>query len=257
MGIIPADRQRQILELIHADGVVQVQELSERFQVSVLTVRRDLDYLASEGLVERTHGGATLRRSLPVEPAYSQKALEYPFEKQSIGLAVAALVSPGDTVYINSGSTTLEVIRALRHHEITIVTNNIDAAWIANEETSFRLILVGGVYRNRSHSVSGSFSQPVIGDVYANKAIIGVDGFSLSAGLTTPVIEEAETTRAMIDQTVGKVIVVAAGNKIGVVSNFRTVDVQSIHVLVTDSNGGKMLSSEELEALGIELIIAG
>jgi DeoR family transcriptional regulator, fructose operon transcriptional repressor len=257
LGIIPADRQRQILEIIHADGVVQVQDLSDRFKVSVLTIRRDLDYLASEGLVERTHGGATLRRSLPIEPAYSQKALEFPYEKQTIGAAAAALISPGDTVYINSGSTTLEVIRALRNHEITIVTNNMDAVWLANEETKFRLIFVGGVYRTRSHSVSGNFSQPIIDNVYANKAIIGVDGFSLSAGLTTPVIEEAETTRAMISKTVGKVIVVAVSNKIGVVSNFRTVDVQSIHTLVTDVNGGKMLSREELAGLGIELIIAG
>lgn len=257
MGIIPADRQRQILDLVYTDGVVQVQDLSERFHVSVLTIRRDLDLLASEGLVERTHGGATLRRTMPVEPAYSQKALEFPVEKRSIGEAAAALISEGDTVFINSGSTTLEVIRALRHHAITIVTNNMDATWIANEDSAFRLILVGGVYRTRSHSVSGSFSQPLIDSVYASKAIIGVDGFSLSAGLTTPVVEEAETTRAMISKTVGKVIVVATSNKIGVVSNFKTSGLEGIHVLVTDVNGGKMFSSEELAAVGIELIVAG
>lgn len=256
MGLIPADRQRQILELIHSGKVVQVQDLSERFDVSVLTIRRDLDYLASQGLVERTHGGATMRRSLVVEPAFSQKAMEFIREKQAIGTAAAALVEDGDTVFINSGSTTFEVIRALRHHEITIVTNNIDAAWIANEDAAFRLIFAGGVYRTRSHSVSGSLSQSVVGGIYANKAIIGVDGFSLKAGLTTPVVEEADTTRQMIERTVGKVIVVAAGNKIGVVSNFKTVGVQGIHVLVTDHAGGNMLSSEELAALGIQLIVA-
>ena len=191
-----------------------------------------------------------------MEPAYSQKALEFPQEKQSISLAAAALISNGDTVFINSGSTTLEVIRALRHHEITIVTNNIDAAWIANDDSLFRLILLGGVYRTRSHSVSGSISQPMIENVYANKAIIGVDGFSLGAGLTTPVMEEAETTRAMIEKTVGKVIVVATSNKIGVVSNFKTVGIRSIHVLVTDGKGGELLSREEFAGLGIELIIA-
>jgi len=256
MGLIPADRQRKIIDLIHTDKVVQVQDLSDRFDVSVLTIRRDLDYLASQGLVERTHGGATLRRSLPVEPLFSQKASEYTKEKRVIGLAAAALVEPGDTVFINSGSTTFEVIRALRHHEITIVTNNIDAAWIANEDASFRLIFVGGAYRTRSHSVSGSLSQSIVGNVYANKAIIGVDGFSLKAGLTTPVVEEADTTRYMIEKTVGKVIVVAVGNKIGVVSNFKTVDVQHIDVLVTDKTGGSVLSKEELSALGIDLIVA-
>lgn len=256
MGIIPADRQRQILALVTQDQVVQVQELSERFGVSVLTVRRDLDSLAKQGFVERTHGGATLRRSLPIEPAYAQKALDFPREKKSIGIAAASLVEDGDTVFINSGSTTLEVIRALRDHRITIVTNNIDAAWIANEEGLFRLIFIGGVYRTRSHSVSGGFSQPVIDQVYANKSIIGVDGFSMTAGLTTPVIEEAETTRRMIERTVGAVIVVATGNKIGVVSNFRTVGIEDIDILITDAGGGKLLSRQEFVDRDIELVIA-
>lgn len=255
--MIPADRQRQILNLITQDGVVQVQDLSDRFGVSVLTIRRDLDHLAQEGLIERTHGGATLRRSLPIEPAYAQKALEHPQEKQQIGEAAAALIDEGDTVFINSGSTTFEVIKALRNHRITIVTNNMDAAWIANEEAQFRLIFVGGVYRTRSHSVSGGLSQPIINQIYANKAIIGVDGFSLSAGLTTPVVEEAETTRLMIDRTVGKVIVVAANNKIGVLSNFSTVEAKDVDVLVTDVQGGILLSRQELEEKKITLIIAG
>ncbi|MDD3366123.1 MAG: DeoR/GlpR family DNA-binding transcription regulator [Sphaerochaetaceae bacterium] len=256
MAMIPADRQHQILTLIAQDEVVQVQELSERFGVSVLTIRRDLDYLADQGLVERTHGGATLRRTLPVEPLYAQKALEYPHEKKIIGEAAALLIEEGDTIFINSGSTTFEVIKALRDHRITIVTNNIDAAWIANEEAQFRLIFVGGVYRTRSHSVSGGFSEPIINQVHANKAIIGVDGFSLKAGLTTPVIEEAETTRRMIERTVGKVIVVATSNKIGVLSNFSTVESQNIDVLVTDSGGLELLAQEELDEKGIELIIA-
>lgn len=255
--MIPADRQRQILNLISQDGVVQVQDLSERFGVSVLTIRRDLDHLANEGLVERTHGGATLRRSLPVEPAYTQKALEFTREKQLIGEAAAALIEEGDTVFINSGSTTYEVIKALRNHRITIVTNNMDAAWVANEDALFRLIFVGGVYRTRSHSVSGGLSQPILNQIYANKSIIGVDGFSLSAGLTTPVIEEAETTRLMIERTVGKVIVVATNNKVGVLSNFGTVDAKEVDVLITDRQGGSLLSRQELEEKKIELIIAG
>ncbi|MFA7370627.1 MAG: DeoR/GlpR family DNA-binding transcription regulator [Sphaerochaetaceae bacterium] len=256
MGLIPADRQRQILALIAQDGVVQVQELSERFEVSVLTIRRDLDYLAEQGFIERTHGGATLRRSLPIEPSYAQKSIEFPVEKRAIAKAVNHLIEDGDTLFINSGSTTLEVIKALKGRDVTIVTNNIDAAWVANEEALFRLILVGGIYRNRSHSVSGGLAEPVIQQIFANKAIIGVDGFSLTSGLTTPVVEEAETTRQMIERTVGKVIVVAASHKIGVLSNFSTVDATHIDILVTDEGGRKLLSLAELKEKGIELIIA-
>lgn len=255
--MIPADRHRQILSLVAQDKVVQVQDLSERFGVSGLTIRRDLDHLAAQGLVERTHGGATSRRSLPVEPAYAQKAAEYQREKLAIAQAASRLIEEGDTVFINSGSTTFEVIKALRNHRITIVTNNIDAAWIANEDSLFRLVLVGGVYRTRSHSVSGGLSQPLIDQVYANKAIIGVDGFSLSAGLTTPVMEEAETTRSMISRTVGQVIVVATGNKIGVLSNFCTVSAAEIDMLVTDEEGGRLLSHQELMDKHVNVVIAG
>ncbi|NLA93444.1 MAG: DeoR/GlpR transcriptional regulator [Spirochaetales bacterium] len=256
MALIPADRQRQIIALIAQDGVVQVQDLSERFNVSVLTIRRDLDYLAEQGFIERTHGGATLRRSLPVEPSYAQKSLEYPTEKQAIAATVVAMIEEGDTLFINSGSTTFEVIKALRDHKVTIVTNNIDAAWVANEEAQFSLILVGGHYRTRSHSVSGGLAQPIIDQIFANKAIIGVDGFSLSAGLTTPVVEEAETTRQMIERTVGQVIVVATSNKIGVLSNFTTVESEYVDLLVTDKEAINLLSGDELEEKGIELIIA-
>lgn len=256
MGNIPADRHKYILNLIRTGNVVQVSDLAAYFQVSELTVRRDLDQLASQGLVERTHGGATARRNLPIEPDYVQKSSEYPYEKQAIGRTAADLVEDGDTVYINSGSTTLEVIRALiaSNKKISIVTNNIDAVWLINEDSSCRLILAGGIVRPRSHSVSGSLSQTILDQVFANKAIIGVDGFSLSVGLTTPVLEEAETTRAMIEKTVGKVIVVAVGNKIGVVSNFKTVGIDSIHTLVTDEAGGRLLSADATGNL--EVIVA-
>jgi DeoR family fructose operon transcriptional repressor len=253
---IPADRHKHILDLIRKGNVVQVTELAAYFQVSELTIRRDLDQLAAKGLVERTHGGATSRRNLPVEPDYMQKSSEYQFEKQMIGRTAARLVEEGDTVYINSGSTTLEVIRSLvaSNRKISIVTNNIDAVWLVKEDSPCKLILAGGVVRPRSHSVSGSLSQLVLDQVFANKAIIGVDGFSLAAGLTTPVLEEAETTRAMIEKTVGTVIVVAAGNKIGVVSNFKTVGLDHIDVLITDESGGKLLAEDATGNL--EVIVA-
>lgn len=254
--MIPADRHRQILSLLNRDKVVQVQQLSELFEVSVLTIRRDLDFLASEGLLERTHGGATLRRSLPIEPLYDQKVGEFPHQKRAIASLCATLIEEGDTLFINSGSTTFEVIKALQNFPVTIVTNNIDAALVANENSAFRLIFVGGVYRRTSHSISGGLSNLVIDKVFANKAIIGVDGFSLTSGLTTPIMEEAETTRRMIERTVGEVIVVTTGNKIGVLSNFSTVATSEIDTLITDTAGGELLTTEELTEMGIRLMIA-
>jgi len=248
MANIPASRQQYILSRIQEEGTVNVNQLSEALDVSELTIRRDLDQLAKRGLVERTHGGASLRRNLPVEPDYLQKASEYPLEKNMIGQGVLDLVDDGDTLFINSGTTTLEAIRALvaSGKRLTIVTNNIDAAYVCRESETIRLVLAGGVYRARSHSVSGSLSSLIIEQIWANKAIIGVDGFSVQAGLTTPVLEEAETTRAMIKHTAGKVIVVAAANKIGVVSNYKTVSLEDVDILVTDEKGAELVSQMEI-----------
>jgi len=257
MSTIPASRQQSILCQVRNDGSVNVNTLAEQFGVSELTIRRDLDQLAKKGLVERTHGGATVRRNLPIEPDYLQKASEQPQEKAAIAEKMASLVESGDTLYINSGSTTFEVIRALAasEKEITIVTNNIDAVYVCKESKHIRLILAGGVYRNRSHSVSGSLSALLINEIHANKAIIGVDGFSAATGLTTPILEEAETTRAMIEHTVGTVFVVAASNKIGVVSNFKTVSLDQVDVLVTDEKGGDMVNQMEIPE-GLKIVIA-
>ncbi len=256
MSLIPADRQRQILELVNRNKVVNVNELSLLFSVSELTIRRDLDSLAKRGYVERTHGGALQRRALPVEPTYSEKSQEQREQKISIARKAVEYIEDGDTVFINSGSTTFEVIQALKDKHITIVTNNIDATKVVHEDAQFSLILLGGVYRMRSHSVSGSLSEPIITQVYANKAIIGVDGCSITEGLTTPIIEEAQTTKQMIERTVGPVIVVATGNKIGVVSNYVTVSIDQIDVLITDESSKKMLSPKDFAQKKIELVIA-
>jgi len=248
MTTIPAGRQQYILSLIKREGTVTVSRLAQDLEVSELTIRRDLDQMAARNLVERTHGGATERRTLAVEPDYLQKAKEYPEEKQAIGEATALMVEAGDTLFVNSGSSTLAVIQALAKVDgnITIVTNNVDAFWACKESEHIRLIFCGGVYRQRSHSVSGSLASLVISQINADKAIIGVDGFSPSAGLTTPILEEAETTRAMIEQTVGKVIVVATANKIGVVSNYRTIGLEEVDVLVTDPKGGDIITQMEI-----------
>lgn len=252
---IPADRRKLIIEQLQEEGIVRVNELSDLFSVSVLTVRRDLDLLEKQGVLERTHGGAVLRQNMPKEPLFSQKLQARKGEKERIAAAAAQLIDDGDTVFINSGSTTRAVINALAKRDITIITNNIGAAYTA-DEGSFTLIITGGLYRTQSNAVTGEFGLKMLENVYANKAIIGVDGFSLTHGLTTPVLQEAEMTRRMIEKTVGKIIVVADSSKIGVVSNFKTVDVREVDYVVTDRKAEGILSRKELEQVGITLLLA-
>ncbi len=254
-SIIPADRQQRIIDLLQKRGVVRVQDLSDMFNVSFLTIRRDLDALEQQGLLERSHGGAVLRQNMPQEPLFSQKMQRFRAQKSQIAHLTAQMIDDGDMVLINSGSTTLEVIRELLDKQITIITNNIAAAHLA-EDCACEVIMLGGKYRSQSQSVAGDFALQSLSQVYANKAVIGVDGFSMKYGLTTPIMQEAEVTRTMIERTLGKVIVVADSKKIGVVSNFKTVSVDQIDCLVTDQGGKDFLEDGELEKSGISLEIA-
>lgn len=254
-GLIPADRQQKIRELIIERGVVRVNELSELFGVSVLTIRRDLDVLEQQGALERSHGGAVRRQNLQVEPLYTHKERLFTKEKEAIGRAAAEMIEEGDMVLVNSGSTTLQVIKALKDKRVTIITNNIGASAVA-EEARFDIIFLGGRYRVQSHSSTGSFALMALERVYANKVIIGVDGFSFTHGLTTPNIQEAEVARAMIERTVGSVIVTASSSKMGVVSNFKTTSVDKIDYLVTDTGAGDFVTEQELQKAGIQLVLA-
>ncbi|MDD3163937.1 MAG: DeoR/GlpR family DNA-binding transcription regulator [Sphaerochaetaceae bacterium] len=254
--LIPVQRQKQILSILLAEETAQVSDLARRLGVSDLTIRRDLDQMAEKGMVERSFGGASLMRSLSSEPDYTTKAMQFATEKESIGQVAAMLVSDGDTICINSGSTTFEVIKAIIEtgKNVTIVTNNIGIFPLLSSDIKARIIFTGGVYRSISHSVSGNMSLPVLDGIYASKAFIGVDGFSLEQGLTTPIQEEALTTKKMIEHTVGKVYAVFTASKIGVVSNYKTVDAAKIGCVITDEAGRRLLGG--LHEIGIEALFA-
>lgn len=253
-SLIPADRQKKIHLLLSREGVVSVAELTQMFGVSELTIRRDLDALSRKGLLERTHGGAVSTQHMSVEPLYSHKGTIRKREKEAIGAAAAELAQDGDTLLINSGSTTLEVIRNLRHKKVRVITSNAGA--IAEAVGSeMEVILLGGRYRPQSNSIVGALAHLSLQQVYGNKAFIGVDGISLKYGLTTPALGEAEIARQMIERTPGPVIVVADHSKLRVVSNFLTAPVEKVDVLVTDDKiDGDTKAG--FEKMGVEIIVA-
>ncbi|MEK6587256.1 MAG: DeoR/GlpR family DNA-binding transcription regulator [Chloroflexota bacterium] len=239
--LIPAERRRRIREHLEVHQVVRSSALIALLGASEATIRRDLHWLERQGVVERTHGGAILSQRMDAEPPYSSSALVHPEEKRKIGLAAAALLEEGDTLFLNSGTTATEVIRALRARpdlrQITVITNNVTAALEARD-APFEVILIGGSLRSPSNSVVGRFALETLQSVYASKAMIGVDGVSLKYGCTTPIDSEAEVARAMIRHTRGPVIVVADHSKWGVVSNFVVATLDEIHTLVTDDGLG-------------------
>jgi DeoR/GlpR family transcriptional regulator of sugar metabolism len=258
-SLIPAQRHDRIQALLEQQRVASIAELSDMLQVSEATIRRDLEVLESQGVLERTHGGAILTRRLPTEPVYTHSATVHPDEKRAIGVAAAALVRDGETLFINSGTTTTEVLRSLaaRHDlgQATVLTTNVTAALEARHP-GLEIILLGGHFRPESNAVVGDLARRALMQVHADKCFVGVDGFSLRGGLTTPVSAEAEIARLMLERTDGTAMVVADSSKWGVVSNFEIAPIDHLQALISDRD----LPPEAAEILterGLRVVRAG
>lgn len=257
-ALIPAQRRQKIREYLENQGIAQNSALGALLGVSEATVRRDLEALEKDGVAERTHGGAVLTQRRPTEPAYARSVLAHPEEKRIIGRAAAELVEPGDTIFVNSGTTTSQFVRALRQRPglggLTVITNNLSAVLEARHG-GWEAILVGGSFRPISNSVVGRFAVETLRQIYAAKAFLGVDGISLNFGCTTPISGEAEVARQMIEHTRGPVVILADHSKWGVVSNFPVASFDEIDVLVADG-GLAPQWRKELEARRVRVRIA-
>ncbi|RMF38202.1 MAG: DeoR/GlpR transcriptional regulator [Chloroflexi bacterium] len=254
--LIPAQRRERIREYLQVHRVARNADLSRMLGVSEATIRRDLEWLEGQGVVERTHGGAILSQRMRFEPAYAQRARTHPEEKRRIGAAAAALIEDGDIIFLSSGTTTTQMIPYIRPGAgITVVTNNVSAVLEAHDP-GFELILLGGTFRPQSNSVVGRFATAALRQIYASKCFIGVDGISPKYGCTVPTGVEAEIIRLMIERTRGMVIVLADHSKWGVVSNFEVASLDQVHKLVTDKKLNPSAFAE-LAARSVEVIIAG
>lgn len=253
--LIPAQRRDRIQDYLAINRIARTADLCEMLEASEATVRRDLEWLEEEGFLERTHGGAILSQRMALEPGYQQRAQKFPDEKRSIGALAASLIEKDEIVFINSGTTTTQVLRHTRNDpSIRIFTNNLNGAFEVGEP-GFQYFVLGGEFQPRSNSLAGRFAVENLSEVYASKTILGVDGISQRHGCTVPSDAEAEIDRQMIKQTRGEIILVADHSKWGVVSNFQIAAIGEIDRLVTDPALDRS-AIEVLEAHGVEILIA-
>jgi DeoR/GlpR family transcriptional regulator of sugar metabolism len=254
-SLIPAQRRDRIQEYLAINRIARTADLCGLLEASEATVRRDLEWLEQEGILERTHGGAILSQRVIFEPGYQQRAQAYPEEKRSIGALAASLIEKDDIVFINSGTTTTQVIRHTRADpSISIFTNNLSGA-LEVGEPGFQYYVVGGAFQPRSNSLAGRFAMDNLGQVYATKCILGVDGMSARHGCTVPSNAEAEVIRQMVKHTKGEIIIVADHSKWGVVSNFQIAAIEEIDRLITDSEFDRS-AIELLESHGVQILVA-
>jgi len=253
--LIPAQRRERIQEYLALHQIARTVDLCEMLETSEATVRRDLEWLEKRGVLERTHGGAIQSQRMIFEQEYQQRAQHHPDEKRRVGELAASLIEEGDIVFINSGTTVTQVLTQIRKDaRISVFTNNINAA-LELGEPGFLYYLTGGEYQSRSNSVAGRYAIDNLKQVFANKAIIGVDGISLKHGCTVPTNAEAEVVRQMIERTKGQVIIVADHSKWGVVSNFQVAVIDEIDKLVTDDRLDPS-AVESLAAHNVECLLA-
>lgn len=231
--LLPAERHRRIQNILGERHVVRVSALSDLLGVSEVTVRRDLEALERRGSLERIHGGAVATRRIHAEPRYLEAMTTYPDEKRLIGRAAARLVEPGDTVFLNGGTTTLEVFRHLDVSGVKVVTNHVGMA-LESADRGVELVLIGGHYRPSSNSLVGPFATDNLRRVNANRAFIGAEGVSRRSGVTTPSAVEAEIAGLMIGRTRGEIVVVADHSKMGTVADFVIAGLDRVDLLVTD-----------------------
>ena len=253
---IPAERRVIILDLLKARGIVRVDELSSTLKVSVITIRRDLTIMEEEGLLERTHGGAIVSNLQIHEPSYRDKDRKNIPLKISIARKAASLVREGETVFINSGSTTALILRDLVSIAgLTIITNNIGALEALDIRPDCEVILTGGTFRSGTSCLIGEEVLNRLQKAHPTTTILGVDGISFKRGLTSHNTHEAAVSRKMIDQTTGRVIIVADSSKLGALSQNYIGDLSEIDILITNELPDESVI-QDFRNIGIELITA-
>jgi len=219
-----------------------------------VTIRKDLEDLHSEGLIQRSHGGALpVRAGALLDPSLREKEKLHRKEKQRIGEAAAALVNEGECVILDSGTTTTAVARALRNRgRLTVITNAVNiAAELAG--TSIEVILTGGILRENSFSLVGPLAEETLGRLSADIFFLAVDGFDVHYGPTTPNLLEAKVNREMIKIS-RRTVCVCDSSKFGRRSLSQITALSSIHEVITDNKIPKADLNELTEA-GIKVTL--
>lgn len=234
--MLSEERRRAIVELLQQDGRVLVSDLAKHFRTSLITIRKDLEFLHHQGELERTHGGALpVKTGAVMDSSLQEKERLHRQEKVRIAAAAVRMIGPGQVIILDSGTTTTAIARACRHMKnLTIITNATNiAAELA--DSPVEVILTGGVLRSNSYSLVGPLAEESLRKLSADLLFLAVDGFDVRYGLTTPNLLEARVNRAMAESA-RRTIVVCDSSKFGRRSLSLILPTSAVHETITDNN---------------------
>lgn len=248
------ERRQHILAIAQSEGRVRVRDLSKALGISQITIRKDLDHLQAKGLLQRSHGGALpAQPGALFDPSLQEKEKSQHYEKERIGAAAAEMVKEGQCVMLDSGTTTTAVAHALKKFSnLTVITNAVNIA-AELTGTNFEVILTGGILRKNSFSLVGPLAEDLLAEMHADILFLGVDGFDLEIGLTTPNLLESRVNRAMVTGAT-RVVAVCDSTKFDRRSLSRIIPVSAVHHVITDT-GISQSTAEALQNLNIELTL--
>jgi DeoR/GlpR family transcriptional regulator of sugar metabolism len=254
-NLLAEPRRMKILEWLQEEGSARVRDLSAAFAVSEATIRQDLERLDADGYITREHGGAYLKSVPQQVESMSLHHVQNMDRKQKIGQAAAALVSDGETIIIDSGTTTTQFAENLRPRQnLNIITNALNIALLLGGNPTNTVHMPAGQFKAPTLSLSGEKSVDFFVGIYAEKLFLATAGISFDAGLTYPAIDDIYVKRAMI-KAASKVYLLADSTKIGRMSFSSLGSIELVHTLITDDG----ISPNDLagfEKRGIEVIVA-
>jgi DeoR family transcriptional regulator, aga operon transcriptional repressor len=252
---ITLNRRHKIVELLENSSQVKVNELSQLFEVSEVTIRSDLSFLENKNLLIRARGGAIKPQGVAMDYRITEKALQHHKEKVAIGKAAIELINEGDTIILDSGTTTMEIAKNLfKFNKLTVITNALNIATLLTDIDNIKVVIPGGILRKNSFSLVGPSAEFSFRNFFCDKVFLGTNGIDLEYGISTVDMEESYLNKIMIDIS-KEVIVVADSSKFSQKTFARISSIDKVHTIVTD----KKISDEDyqnLEKKNIKIILA-
>jgi DeoR family transcriptional regulator of aga operon len=251
--IFQEERMRIIMRILEKENRVLINDLCQILNTTAVTVRKDLDLLEKQGALKRTHGGAILYKPLFHGLALNEKEKLHAAEKERIAKEAVKLISEGDVIILDSGSTTTQLAKHMKNlKDITVITNAVNIAFELID-SDLEVILTGGFFQKKSSTLIGPLAEETLKKISADKLFHGVDGIDYEHGLTTTNVIEANTSHVMM-QRAGENILLVDSSKfgrrsLGVISQIKEVD----KIITTKEMGDA--EKKKLSDLGIEIVI--
>lgn len=253
-NLLKAERREKIKDLINRQGRATVPELSELFDVSAATIRRDLEELDTSGLIHRTHGGAVRAERLSKELPMMQRMGENKDVKTRIGKTAVSLINKGDTIFLGSGTTVIEVANHLPEDiNLTVITNSLPVVNTLANHPGVQMIVIGGMLRQSELSMVGHVAEQAVQEFRADKVFMGMFAIDVACGFTNDYPAEIMTDRAALS-IAPQVVILADHSKFGRVSSTLVAPVKAADVIVTDRETPDHII-QQLSELGIKVLL--